>query len=191
MADHDDVRSAGGGSLTGMPTLVRDPPPVEFEALLERRRRLGQDRFDEVWDGVLHMNPAPSYEHQRISQQLAVILDPLARAAGLEAVIGGVNIGTADSYRIPDGSLHRPGSGGTFLATAALALEIVSPDDETWEKLAFYADRHVDELLIVDPQAREVHWLGLGPDGEYRPLEISGLVKLGAAELARQIDWPR
>jgi hypothetical protein len=63
-----------------MPTLVRDPPPAEFQALLERRRQLGQDRFDEMWDGVLHMNPAPSYEHQRISQQLAVILDPLARS---------------------------------------------------------------------------------------------------------------
>jgi hypothetical protein len=63
-----------------MPTLVRDPPPAEFQALLERRRQLGQDRFDEMWDGVRHMNPAPSYEHQRISQQLAVILDPLARS---------------------------------------------------------------------------------------------------------------
>jgi hypothetical protein len=43
-----------------MPTLVRDPQPVEFEALLERRRRLGQDLYDEVWNGVLHMNPAPA-----------------------------------------------------------------------------------------------------------------------------------
>ena len=36
-----------------MATLVNDPPPAEFEALLERRRGLGQDLFDEVWDGVL------------------------------------------------------------------------------------------------------------------------------------------
>ena len=173
-----------------MATLVRDPPPAEFKALLERRRQLGQDRFDEMWDGVLHMNPAPSYEHQRISQQLAVILDPLARAAGLEAVIGGVNIGTADGYRIPDGSLHRPGSGGTYLSTAALALEIVSPGDETWDKLAFYASRRVDELLIVDPQERRVDWLGLGPNGEYAPLDTSGLIELSAVELADRIDWP-
>jgi len=172
-----------------MPTLVRDPPPVEFEALLQRRRQLGQDRFDEVWDGVLHMNPAPSYEHQRISQQLAELLGPLARAAGLEAVIGGVNIGTADSYRIPDGSLHRPGSSGTFLATAALALEIVSPDDKTWEKLAFYASHHVDELLIGDPQTRTVQWLGLIGE-EYHTLDRGGLIDLDAAELAERIDWP-
>ena len=29
-----------------------------FEQLLERRRALGQDVLDEVWDGVYHMNPA-------------------------------------------------------------------------------------------------------------------------------------
>jgi hypothetical protein len=51
------MRSEARGSLDGMPTLVKDPPPAEFEALLAGRRRLGQDRFDEVWEGVLHMNP--------------------------------------------------------------------------------------------------------------------------------------
>src|SRR5436305_845826 len=39
--------------LDAMPTLVKDPPPAEFKALLERRCSLGQDRFDEVWEGVL------------------------------------------------------------------------------------------------------------------------------------------
>ena len=96
-----------------MPTLVRDPPPAEFKALLERRRRLGQDLFDEVWDGVVHLNPAPRYEHQRLSQQLAELLGPLARAAGLESVIGGVNIGSENDYRIPDGGLHRRGAKGS------------------------------------------------------------------------------
>jgi hypothetical protein len=42
-----------------VPTLVRDPPPAEFQALLERRQHLGQDLLDEVWEGVHHMNPAP------------------------------------------------------------------------------------------------------------------------------------
>lgn len=190
MADRGDLRSAGG-RLGSVPTLVRDPQPVEFEQLLDRRRRLGQDRFDEVWGGVYHMNPAPTYEHQRLAQQLAVLLDPLARAADLEAVTGGVNIGSERDYRIPDGALCRPGAGGTWLATAALAIEIVSPRDDTWTKLGFYAAHHVEELLIVDPQERKVHWLGLRPDGEYRPIDRSGLIALGPVELAEQIDWPR
>lgn len=41
-----------------MPTLVRDPQPMEFEALLERRRKLGQDLLDEVWDGIYHKRSA-------------------------------------------------------------------------------------------------------------------------------------
>ena len=178
------------GTLDGMSTLVKDPAPAEFEALLERRRSLGQDRFDEVWEGVLHMNPAPSYEDQRLSQRLAVILDPLASAARLEAVVGGVNIGDPRDYRIPDGSLHRPGSGGTYLSSAELVVEIVSPDDDTWKKLAFYAAHQVDELLIVDLLKRRVDWLGLEPAGEYGPIERSRLIELGPEELAQRLDWP-
>jgi Uma2 family endonuclease len=186
----DAMWDESGGRLDGLPTLVKDPAPVEFEALLERRRRLGQDRFDEVWEGVLHMNPAPSYEQQRLSQRVAVILDPLASAAGLEAVIGGVNIGDPGDYRIPDGSLHRPGAGGTYLPSAALAVEIVSPDDDTWKKLEFYAAHRVDELVIIDPEQRRVDWLGLAPGGEYVPIERSKLIDLGPAQLAEQLDWP-
>ncbi|HUA46616.1 MAG TPA: Uma2 family endonuclease [Solirubrobacteraceae bacterium] len=65
----------------------------------------------------------------------------------------------------------------------------VSPDDQTWEKLDSYAAHHVDELLIVDPEERRVHWLGLTGEG-YQPRERSGLNELGPDELARRIDWP-
>jgi hypothetical protein len=51
--------SEPGASLPDVPTLVRDPQPKEFQALLERRRRLGQDRYDEVWDGVLRDESRP------------------------------------------------------------------------------------------------------------------------------------
>src|SRR5438876_367493 len=59
-------------TLGGVPTLVQDPAPVEFEQLLERRRALGQDLLDEVWEGVYVMNPAPAEGHADIAQQLAV-----------------------------------------------------------------------------------------------------------------------
>ncbi|MGH3415726.1 MAG: hypothetical protein ACRDSS_04610, partial [Actinocrinis sp.] len=39
-------------------TLVYDSPAELIEETLERRRRLGQDVMDEVWEGVLHMNAA-------------------------------------------------------------------------------------------------------------------------------------
>jgi Uma2 family endonuclease len=73
--------------------------------------------------------------------------------------------------------------------TAALVFEVVSPDDETWDKLPFYAAHGVDELLIVDPTERSVHWLAL-EGGEYREAERSGLIDLGPSKLAERIDWP-
>jgi Uma2 family endonuclease len=172
-----------------MPTLVRDPQPAEFEALLERRRRLGQDLFDEVWEGVLHMNTAPSGRHARIEAQLLAELRPLAAAAEL-TVLGQFNLGSDEhDYRVPDGGLHRDFIDRVFYPTAALAIEIVSPGDETWGKLDFYAGHGVDELLIVDPQENTVSWMGL-EGGEYKHLKRSRLIDLGAAELAKQIDPP-
>jgi Uma2 family endonuclease len=178
-----------GGSLKRVPTLVLDPPPIEVANLIERRRELGQDLLDEVWEGVLHMNPAPHSRHANVQQQLAVLLDPLARMAGLLPRVGIFNLGGSDDYRVPDGGLLRPGPDAVYLATAALVIEIVSPNDKTWEKLPFYATHGVEELLIVDPQERTVSWLGLEA-GKYEPVEVSGLIALGPDELAERIDWP-
>jgi Uma2 family endonuclease len=172
-----------------MRTLVLDPSTAGMQELLERRRRSGLDRCDEVWEGVLHMVPAPSYAHAATEAQLVVILSPAARAAGLE-ITGQCNVGTGEEdFRVPDTALHRPGAGGTWPPTPALVVEIVSPRDESWEKLPFYAAHGVEEVLIVDPAARSVDWLALR-GGEYRAIERSELIDLGVAELAARIEWP-
>jgi Uma2 family endonuclease len=171
-----------------MRTLVLDPAPAEFDALLERRRRLGIDLYDEVWEGVLHMVPAPHSAHGKLDRRLARLLDAPAQAAGLEAS-GPVNIGGPEDYRVPDAALLRPGPDGVYLPGAALVVEIVSPDDETWAKLPFYAAHDVDELLIVDPREHTIHWLALR-DGGYEPVERSALLDLGAEQLADEIEWP-
>jgi Uma2 family endonuclease len=103
---------------------------------------------------------------------------------------GQFNLGeTENDFRVPDAGLHRPGGAGTWQPTAALVIEIVSPGDEAWQKLPFYAKHEVDEVLIVDPTDRIVTWLELR-DGEHRPVPQSGLVELGSKELAERIDWP-
>lgn len=172
-----------------MPTLVLDPTPPEMRALIERRRAAGLDRLDEIWEGVLHMVPAPDVRHARIAQQLAELLGDPARAAGLIPTMHEFNVGESEhDFRVPDGGLLRPGAAGTWLPTAALVVEIVSPGDETWQKLSFYAAHHVDELLIVDPAERTVRWLGLSGE-EYLPVERSSLIDLGPSGLAEQIEW--
>jgi len=171
-------------------TLILDPSSVGLDELLERRRRSGLDRLDEVWEGVLHMVPAPSGEHADITQQLAVILDGPARAAGLVPTMGEFNLGASEhDYRVPDGGVHRDRPRGVWLSTAALVVEIVSPGDESWEKLPFFMRHAVDEVVIVDPRERAVHWLA-STDGAYRPIERSSLLDLGPADLVERIDWP-
>lgn len=171
-----------------MPTLVLDPQPAAIEELLAQRARLDLDRRDEVWKGVLHMIPPASHEHERLAVKLARLLDPLADSAGVE-LTRAVGIGEGkDDYRVPDLALHRPGSAPMWHPTAALAVEIVSPGDKTWDKLDFYAAHRVDELLIVDPTRRKVDWLALASDG-YRPVDRSALIDLTADDLARQLTW--
>jgi hypothetical protein len=171
-----------------MRTLVLDPPPPQLQALVEQRRRTGADRHDEVWEGVYHMIPSAGIAHSLVAHQLAVLLDAPARANGL--LVGTeFNLGSKDDYRVPDLGVHRDPQLGARVATAAIAVEILSADDDTWKKLPFYARHEVDELLIVDPSDHTVTWLGLH-GSEYRPIDHSAILNLSAGELARQIDWP-
>jgi hypothetical protein len=171
-----------------MPVLVPDPLPAEVEALLQRRHEAGIDIYDEVWEGVLHMAPLPRKRHGNLQAQVLRLLDPPANAAGL-IVHGPFNVGAPDDCRCPDGGLLEPGPDDLYLPTAALLVEVISPDDDSWIKLPFYAAHHIDELLIIDPVAHKVDWLALR-DNEYRPIEHSNLIDLGPARLTAQIDWP-
>jgi Uma2 family endonuclease len=171
-----------------MRTLVLDPPPPQLEELLERRRRVGADRRDEVWAGVYHMVPSPDTAHSLIGSRLVVLLDAPARAAGLRVSLE-FNMGVKDDFRVPDLGVHRGTPSGVWVPTAAIAVEILSPKDETWEKLPFYAEHEVDELLIVDPRAHSVTWLAL-QHGEYRHVDRSKIADVSASELADGIEWP-
>jgi len=124
-----------------------------------------------------------------LDQQLAELLGAPARAA--ELIAGGeFNFGHADDdYRMPDRGLHRPETAGDSCATAALVVEIVSPGDETWDKLRFYGAHDVEEVLIVDPQRRSAHWLAL-EGSEHQPIEHSNVIDMSRTELAERIDWP-
>jgi Uma2 family endonuclease len=171
-----------------MRTLVLDPPPPQLQELLERRRQMGGDRHDEVWGGVYHVVPAANIAHSLIAQRLAVLLDAPARTAGLHVGME-FNMGVPDDFRIPDLGVHRELRSGSWIPTAAIAVEILSPEDETWEKLPFYAEHGVEELVIVEPASHTIRWLALQA-GAYRPVDRSELIDLGASELAARIEWP-
>lgn len=171
-----------------MQTVVLGEPPAPLAAWLARRRRLGQDLFDEVWEGVYHVAPAPHRSHGDIDDQLAALLRPLARAGGLWPS-GPLNIGQPDDYRVPDRAYLRDRDMGTFVPTAAVVVEIVSPDDKTYDKFGFYAARGVDEILVVDPAARSVQWYGRR-EATMEPTDGSTLLGITGQQLHAALDWP-
>jgi Uma2 family endonuclease len=134
------------------------------ESMLEERRRRGHDRFDEVWQGVLHMVPPPSFHHQRIERRLLILLSPIAERRGLEVVAGLFHPGVADSsdYRQPDLAI----AGGSALSKRGvegrvhLVIEILSKHDESRAKLPFYAEVGVAEVWLVDPHRFTVEVIG-------------------------------
>jgi Uma2 family endonuclease len=126
------------------------------ESLLDERRRLGLDVFDEVWEGVLHMVPPPSGEHQRLELRLGAALLSLAEQRGLVASNETGLFAADDDYRVPDIVVSQPAncSQRGVDDTAELVVELRSPHDETDEKLPWYAARGVAEILVVDPGTR-------------------------------------
>jgi Uma2 family endonuclease len=170
--------------------VILGPPPPEVESLIESRRRTGADRYDEVWDGDLHVHPAPRNRHQLLESELHAILRPHAKRVGLHT-LGGINIGGPDDFRIPDLAILVDADDRLWNSTAALVVEILSPHDETFAKLTFYADHHIDEVVIIDPVAHSATWLRRASDGRYEPVEQSTVLDAGVNHIAGEIDWPK
>ena len=68
------------------------------DELIQERKRIGADRYDEVWDGVYVMPTMPSREHQELVSDLDTIFDEVVKRPGLGKVYPGVNV----SDRGPD-----------------------------------------------------------------------------------------
>lgn len=173
-----------------MKTVILGEQPPEILAFLTRRRALDQDRSDEVWEGDYHVVPAPHPWHSYIDRTLGELLGPPARAAGLVG-LSEFNLGTTkDDFRVPDGGYTRGVPNEVFVPTAAIVVEILSPGDETWEKLPFFARHGVEELCIVDPRRHEVRWFLLAGEA-YEEAGASALLGVTGEQLVASIDWPR
>lgn len=172
-----------------MRTVVLGERPAELEALIEKRRRLGLDGHDEVWEGVYVMAPHAHSDHGIVEESLRVALFPRAKAAGL--IPGSsFNVGEPDDFRVPDGGYHRERPGTLYVPTAAAVLEVLSPDDETFTKFDFYARHGIDELLVADPDTRTVRCWQLTGSG-YVEQPRSALFDVDMATLVAEVDWPR
>ena len=138
---------------------------------LARRRLTGLDRWDEMWEGVLHMAPAPADEHQRIVDELIAFLVPLLRKRRRGTIRSGINVfdeaSAKENYRIPDLTFVAAGRESLLAADGIrgggpdAVIEIRSPGDETYDKLSFFAGLGIREVIVVprDSEKPEVYRL--------------------------------
>jgi Uma2 family endonuclease len=160
-----------------------------IDTWIARRRALGQDRLDEVWHGEYHVAAAPNHPHSIVAAELSVELHRLGRPRGL-VVSTEFNLGCDQhDFRVPDLGVHRKATRLDWVPTAAMVVEVVSPDDESWLKFDHYASHGVDELLIADPTERSLHLFVL-VDGAYEPADASPLLGVTVAELHAAVRWP-
>ncbi|MBI2920140.1 MAG: Uma2 family endonuclease [Planctomycetes bacterium] len=133
------------------------------ETELAQRHRLGLDRFDEMWEGVLHMVPAPSPEHARIVDDLLCFVRNLQANRPGGRVAASINVfrrgREGRDYRVPDLSWFAAGRQDVFDEVGAIeapdtVVEVRSPGDETYDKLPFYADIGVREAVVIDRDSK-------------------------------------
>jgi len=155
-----------------MTVLIRDPEMCD--RLRSERQSTGLDRWDEVWEGVYVMAPLPNDEHQAIQAKLVGVLLAAVGWSGEADVRGGVNVSDraddwTQNYRCPDVVAFLKGTkaqnkGAFWLGGPDFAVEIVSPEDSSRDKLGFYASVGVRELLVIDraPWQLELYRLQAG-----------------------------
>lgn len=145
-----------------MPSLLPD-----VQAL---RKKTGADQWDEMWDGVLHMPPAPNCDHQDLEGSLESYLRFYWAPRCKGKVYHQINLSPGGdwlkNYRIPDLVLLLPPRFGInrneyFEGAPDAVVEIHSPGDEAYEKLPFYRDLGVPEVWIIhrDTRVPEIHVL--------------------------------
>ena len=156
---------------------------------LRQRAAAGLDTSDEVWNGVVHVVPAPSGGHQRLGTTLAHHVYDRCGELGLlvsvETNVVDAERGLKD-LRVPDLAVYRP-EHAVHLGVrgrSELVVEIRSPGDETYEKFEFYARQQVQEVLVIEPDTRAFELYRLDGNGYDRVVEdAEGTCRVAALDL--------
>jgi len=142
--------------------------------ILDWRRKTGEDRRDEMWEGVLHMVPSPTLDHQDFEWALETWLRMFWAERCKANVYHQINVaepGTwPNNYRIPDLILVLPDRFDLrhethFEGAPTVVAEIRSPNDETYAKLPFYAKIGVPEVWVFDRDTKAPEIYTLAEDG--------------------------
>ena len=166
-------------------TMLIENPWLE-EQLKEQRRAWGADHHDEIWEGVYFMAPLPDNEHQELIFEISCLLAATVDKPRLGDVRPGVNLAASaenweHDYRVQDVVVFLADTAAEnhddfWIGPADFVIEITTPGDRTYEKMAFYSRIGVRELLIVNRQSWTL---------EFYRYQDGGLQKVGESTLER------
>ncbi len=153
--------------------------------IIRRRRRLGLDHKDEVWNRKYIVMPDPDNVHQRLVGFLVTVCQIVIDWTNLGRSFPGSNISDREekwthNYRVPDVTVFLNGNPAQdrdthWFGGPDLAVEIVSDNDKSRKKLNFYAGVCTRELLIVDRDPWQI---------ELFRLQAGELISVGTATAA-------
>lgn len=120
--------------------------------MIAERHRLGLDRHDEIWEGVLHVVPPASHRHQQLEFELAKALEGAAQRRGWRVLVETGVFAAADDYRVPDVVVFGPEAASErgVDGSPEVVVEIRSPGDESHAKVPWYSGRGAAAVLVVD-----------------------------------------
>ena len=172
-----DPRTAAGCRIRLMRAVILQVS----EETLARRRQTGVDRYDEMWEDVLHMAPAPAYEHQRIVSAIDRFLGLLCERYARGMLAPGINVfsdaSASQDYRIPDLTFVAAGRQDIIAPDGIrgggpdAVIEVRSPEDETYDKFPFFGRLGIREVIVVHRDTKETeiyHLVGRGYGGVSR-----------------------
>ncbi len=137
--------------------------------LIRDRQARSIDKFDEVWEGVYVVPPLANNVHQGLVTALTYILYVVINLKNCGRVFPGANVsdrkaGWKRKFRAPDIVVVLKEGRAVDCETHWMngpdfLIEIQSPGEQIDEKIPFYEQLHVRELLIVQRDTRELRLL--------------------------------
>jgi Uma2 family endonuclease len=149
--------------------LVREVRILDTELaqrIVRERQESGIDRYDEVWEGVYVVPPLANNPHQGLVAGFTAILYEVIVLPGRGQVFPGANVsdrraGWEHNYRDPDVVVVLPGSRAVDCTTHLFGgpdflVEVESRGAASDEKIPFYSQLQVRELLVVHQVTRQL-----------------------------------
>lgn len=137
-----------------MRAVINDVP----DFILEWRRRCDGEQFDEMWDGILHVNMPQTIAQSEFVSALLCWMHSVWKTDGAKVLHGvavSIDEDWMNNFRIPDLIAMTRGR-KRYLTEShvhgppALAVEVHHLEDEAYEKLPYYATMRIPDVWIIE-----------------------------------------